>query len=198
MAFRVFIPDLTHGEGDWSEAGENGPTRGPSADFRHELEVEYGEEFRFTSIGTGAAVASYFVELVSDPYRAAAVVVALFYAGKPLKEGLEARSSLYKKLSTFFHHQPTFDREGAAILVYEAVVERMGGVPKSYKLNGFVVQHRLAYPDPRNLPDPGILTTISPAPDRVQRAMVYVFQVVADSRDFRVEVDGHRVKFLQE
>ena len=80
---RVFLPDPTHGEGGWSEASIaaiEGPAGGPSALFRQELEAEYGEKFRFESIGTGAAMASYFVELVSDPYRAA---VTSFLRAKP-------------------------------------------------------------------------------------------------------------------
>ena len=195
---RVFIPDPTYGEGDWSKASiaaMEGPAAGPSALFRQELETEYGQKFRFESIGTGAAMASYFVELVSDPYRAA---VTLFFAGKALKEGFQAWGWVYEQLSKFFHHRPTFDREGAAALVYKAIVEKMDGVPNSFQLKGFVTQHRLAYPDPMNLPDPGPPTTIERDRDRVERAVVYVFQVEADGRDFRVEVDGHNVKFLQE
>lgn len=74
----------------------------------------------------------------------------------------------------------------------------MDGVPKSFQLKGFVAQLRLAYPDPMNIPDPGPLTAIEPARDRAERAVIYVFQVEADGRDFRVEVDGDRVRFLQE
>ena len=195
---RVFIPDATHGEGDWSKASISameGPAAGPSALFRQELEAEYGEKFRFVSIGTGAAMASYFVELVSDPYRAA---VTFFFAGKALKEGFQAWGWMYGQLSKFFHHRPTFDREGAAALVYKAIVEKMDGVPSSFQLKGFVTQHRLAYGDPMNLPDPGPPTTIERDRDRVERAVVYIFQVEADGRDFRVEIDGHNVKFLQE
>jgi hypothetical protein len=128
---RVFIPDPTHGEGDWSDA-EGKYIGGPSAEFRRQLEAEYGEAFDVTSIGTGAALA---------------------------------------------------------------------GVPKSFQLQGFVVQHRLRFADPGNLPDTGRLTTIEPAPgrmERVERASVYVFQVIADGREFRVRVDGHNVEFLQE
>jgi hypothetical protein len=183
---RVFIPDPTHGEG---------LAAGPSALFRQELEAEYGEGFQYTSIGTGAAFASYFVELVSDPYKAA---VTLFFAGKALKEGFQAWGWMYGQLSKFFHHRPTFDREGAAALVYKAIVEKMDGVPNSFQLKGFVTQNRLAYLHLKNLPDPGLLTTIEPDRDRVERAVVYVFQVEADGRDFRVEVDRHNVRFLQE
>jgi hypothetical protein len=196
---RIFIPDPTHGEGGWSEASiaaMEGPAGGPSALFRQELEAEYGEKFRFESIGTGAAMASYFVELVSDPYRAA---VTFFFAGKALKEGFQAWGWMYGQLSKFFHHRPTFDREGAAALVYKAIVEKLDGVPNSHELKGFATQHRLRYPDPsKDLPDPGPLTTIEPDRDRVERAVVYVFQVKADGRDFRVTVDGHNVKFLQQ
>jgi hypothetical protein len=74
MGVRIFIPDPTHGKGDWSDTSENGPSNGPSAEFRQQLEAEYGEKFKFTSIGTGAALASYFLELVSDPGKLAATV----------------------------------------------------------------------------------------------------------------------------
>jgi hypothetical protein len=195
--FRVYIPDPTHGEGDWSETGEKGPTAGASAEFRQSLEAEYKEEFQFTSIGTGAALASYFVELVSDPYRDAATAAAVFYTGKAIKEGLESWGWIYAQLSKFFRREPTFDRNGAAILAYQAITAELGHVPASYQLKGFANQNRLAYPDPSNLPDLGELTIIEPAPDRVQRAIVYVFQIVADGQEFRVEVDGHEVRFLQ-
>ena len=149
--FRVYIPDPTHGEGDWSEAGEERARTGPSAEFRQSLEAEYGEEFQFTSIGTGAALASYFVELVSDPYRDAATAVAVFYTGKTIKEGLEGWGWIYIQLSKFFRREPTFDRNGAAILAYNAITVKLGHVPASYQLKGFANQHRLAYPDPSNL-----------------------------------------------
>jgi hypothetical protein len=106
---------------------------------------------------------------------------------------------VYKQLSKFFHRQPTFDREGAAILVYKAIVDKMDGVPKTYQLAGFTIQNRLDFPNPMELPDPGPLTAIDPpSTGRVQRAQVYVSQVVADGREFRVAVDGAEVTFLQE
>jgi hypothetical protein len=193
--FQVYIPDPAHGEGDWSEAGDSGPRKGPSAEFRHAVEAEYNLEFRFTSIGTGAAFAS--VELLSDPYRDAAAAVAVFFTGKTIKEGLEGWAWIYTQLSKFFRHEPTFDRNGAAVLAYKAVADRLGHVPASFQLKGFANQHRLAFPDPSNLPDLGELSTIDLPVDRVQRAVVYVFQILADGRDFRVEVDGHDVRFLQ-
>ena len=172
------------------------PQRDLLRDFARHWRSSTAEKFQVTSIGTGAAQAAYFVELVSTAYQAA---VILFLAGKPLKEGFEAWGSMYDRLSKFFHHQPTFDREGAAALVHKAVIEKMDGVPNSFQLKGFVTQHRLHPPNPsRDLPDPGSLTTIEPDRDRVERAVVYVFQVVADGRDFRVRVDGHNVRFLQE
>ena len=48
----------------------------------------------------------------------------------------------------------------------------------------------------QRLPDPGLLITIEPDRDRVERA-VPVFQVVTDGRDFRVRVDGHNIKFCK-
>ena len=57
--------------------------------------------------------------------------------------GLDVRSALQ-----IFHHQPTFDREGAAALVHKAVIEKMDGVPNSFQLKGFATQHRLHPPTP--------------------------------------------------
>jgi hypothetical protein len=194
---RVFIPDPTHGEGEWSDA-EGAHVGGPTAEFRQQLEAEYDEKFEFTSIGTGAAMASYFLELVSDPYKVAA---AVFFTGAAIKKGFEGWEWVYTQLSKYFPRNPTFDREGAAFLVYKAIVDQMDGVPKSFQLQGFIVQHRLRFGNPLNIPDPGRLTTIEPAPgpmERVERANSYVFRVLADGRAFRVRVDGRNVEFLQE
>ena len=106
---------------------------------------------------------------------------------------------MYAQLAKFFQHRPTFDREGAAFLLYKAITDKLGGVPKSHQLKGFMIQHRSRYSYPSNLPDPGPLTTIEEeTPARVERAHVYVFQVVADGQNFRVAVDRDKVKFLQE
>ena len=187
---RVFIPDPSYGGGSSLDLSDEEA----SLQFGRLLEEEYGSAFQPTSIGTGAALAALFTELFSDP---AAVALALFFAGKPIKDGLEAWGSIYQRLTKFFHHNPTFDREGAAILGYEAIVERLGGVPNSYQLTGFAIQNRLAEINPMKLPDPGELRTIEPAPDRVQAAAVYVFQVVADGMPFRFRVVGRDVEFLE-
>jgi hypothetical protein len=161
--------------------------------------VEYGENFSHISIGTGAAMCSWFAELASHPYKAAAVGMAALYAGKNVKDVFEGWMRVSNQLSTFFHYDPTLDREGAAILVHKAVVDRMDGVPKTFRLTGFTIQNRLAFPNPMEIPDPGLLTVIDPIlRDRVQRAHIYVFQVVADGREFRVAVAGHNVTFLQD
>jgi hypothetical protein len=194
--FRVYVPDPSHGEGDWSN---DALVSGPSNDFRIQLEAEYGEKFQFTSIGTGAAIASYFTELATNPYKAAAFAVSALYAGKAVKDVFDGWTWVFNQLSKFFHYDPTFDREGAAIILYKAIVDKMDGVPKNFQLTGFTIQNRLAFPDPTEIPDPGRLTTIEPPPSsRVQRAEVYVFRVVADGCEFRVAVDGHEVTFLQQ
>jgi hypothetical protein len=193
--FRVYIPDPTHGEGDLSDNA----TDGPSAEFRRQLEAEYGERFRFTSIGTGAAIASYFTELATDPYKAAALAVSVLYAGKAVKDVFEGWMWVFNQLSQFFHYKPTFDREAAAIILYKAIIDKLDGVPNTFQLTGFTIQNRLAFPNPMELHDPGRLTEIDPPPrGRVQHAEVYIFQVIADKREFRVVVDGQDVMFLEE
>lgn len=179
---RIFISDRTQGEGTWTEGTFDGPTAGPSAEFRQELEAEYGQKFSFTSIGTGAAEAAYFTELVSNPAIQASV--AVFFARGAIGSAAEGWLWLYSQLAKFFQSDPVVDREAAAILVYKAVVDRMEGVPKTYQLKGFAIQHRLSYADPSNPPNPDPPATIEQAPERVERAMINVFQVVADGREF--------------
>lgn len=189
---RVFIPDPTHGEGSWPE-GADRPFSGPSAEFLEELEAEYRLRFRFTSIGTGAAVAAYFVDLICDPFKEG---VALFFAGTAICGDFESWDSIFTRLSQFFAKSPSFDREAAAAIVFQAVTMKLGAHPKEFLLNGFKVQHRLAFPDPLNVPDPSTLTVIGPKPRRVEKAILYVFDVSVDSKRFRLRVDGHRVIFF--
>ena len=192
---RVFIPDPTYGDGEWAEGAQDGPLSGPSAEFRSKLAQEFGQEFSFASIGTGAAEASYFTEILSNPVVQAAL--SMFFAGNVIKGSIEGWEWVYSKLSKFFPYEPRLDREAAAILVYKAVQEKMGGIPNSYRLNGFLIQYRRRQPDPWNFPDPGPITSIDPAPERVERQMVYVFQVTADGSNFRISVDGTKVTFLE-
>lgn len=192
---RVFVPDPEHGEGEWPSHDAARPVAGPSAEFRKALEAEYKEEFSFTSIGTGAAVAAYFTTLMADPVG---IAVSTWLAGKAIKDGFEAWNWVYEKLAKYFHRNPTFNREGAAILAYKAVVDRLEGLPKSYQLLGFSIQHRLACPDPCNPPQPEAPTVIAGPPRRVDNAMIYVFNIVADRRQFLVTVDGSRATILTE
>jgi len=60
----------------------------------------------------------------------------MFFAGNVIKGSIEGWEWVDSKLSKFFAYEPRLDREAAAILVYKAVQEKMGGISNSYRLNG--------------------------------------------------------------
>jgi hypothetical protein len=148
-------------------------------------------------------MAAYFTEIFSN--SAVQAAIAAFFAGKAIKEGLEAWGLMYNQLSKFFHHSgvavfgrsPTFDREAAAILVYKAAVDTLGGVPKTFQLKGFAIQYRNRFVDRWDAPKPEIPIIIAPQPERVEQQMIYVFYVEADGRDLLATVDGPNVKFIE-
>jgi hypothetical protein len=105
--FRVYIRDPTRGTGYLSDNA----TTGRSAEFRRELEAEYGEKFQFTSIGTGAALAAYFAELVSDPHKAASLGVSALFAGRSSKTSLRGGCGYTNSsLNSFTVSRPLIER----------------------------------------------------------------------------------------
>ena len=172
------------------------PASGPSEEFRRELEKEYGQGFSVTSIGSGAAETAWFTEIATNPLVQQSVNV--FFAGGAIGSAAAGWLWLYSRIERFFRHGPVVDREAAAVLLYKAIVDRMGGLPKAYQLKGFAIEHRLRYADPSNPPKPDPPEIIEKAPERVERAMIYVFHVAADGCEFVASVDGSKVKFLEE
>jgi hypothetical protein len=89
--------------------------------FKRGLESEFNTPFHFVSIGRGAAAAAWVTEVVSfaETYGgyAIGIVIAAFFAGEKIEKGLDVWPRLYQRLKSTFHRQPTFDREGAAVLI---------------------------------------------------------------------------------
>ena len=184
----VYFPDLSHGEEVESKR------------FKQELEAEYGVPFRFVSIGRGAAAAAYVAELISfaqSPEGIASGVVALFFAGEKIEKNIDAFLRMYSRLRSAFHRNPTFDREGAAVLVQKAIADRLSAPPKSTRCEGFEIIDRLSLGNPMKIPAPMPVTMIGPPADKVTNSAVYYFQVQADDRIFLARVDGHNVDLVE-
>jgi hypothetical protein len=125
----------------------------------------------------------------------AAFGVTFFLQGKAINENLDGWHDVYEKLATFFPQKPTFDLNGASILALEKVRSTLGRSPTSIHLIGY---RQVTRWDLMDGGDPGRVTTIDPPPKRVTALSVYVFQIDADGRHFRVFVDGHNARLVEE
>jgi hypothetical protein len=100
-------------------------------------------------------------------------------------------------LKPTFRRQPTFDREGAAVLVVNEIAQRLTEQPAYIRCNGFEVIDRVASGNAMEIPEPMQLDTIGPRQaDRVSSRDVYYFDVEANGRHFlgRVEFAEVRIK----
>jgi hypothetical protein len=180
----VYIPEPGSGPGD-----ENGL-------FKRRLESEFTAPFHFVSIGRGAAAAAWVTEVVSfaETYGGygIGVVIAAFFAGEKIEKGLDVWPRLYQRLKSTFHHQPTFDREGAAVLIANEISQRLGEPPTYIRCNGFQIADRAAGTFAA-IPEAMLLTAISPRQrDKVSNRDVYYFDVDVNNRRFlgRVSFDN--------
>lgn len=185
----VYIPDPSHGE---LEEGEV---------FRRSLEAEYGVPFRFVSIGRGAAVAAFMADLIAFAESPAGVIagglLGAFFAGEKIEKNFDAWKRLCQRLKSTFHHEPTFDREGAAVLVQNEIAKKLGEEPRSIQCRGFEIVDRRSLPDPMNLPEPKHLDMIGPRADKVANSAVYDFEMKANDRLFLARVEGVEVLLIE-
>ena len=184
----VYIPE-GGGEGD-----DNGT-------FKNEIESEFAKPFRFVSIGRGAASTAWVTELISfaETYGGYAIGLffAAFFAGEKIEKGLDVWPRLYQRLKATFHRQPTFDREGAAVLIANEIGHRLGEQLTYIRCNGFQVIDRVDSGNPNNLPEPMPLSEIgSRQQDKVSSRDVYYFDVEVNGRRFlgRVEFEEVQIK----
>ena len=189
IAIGVYVPDPSHGELDDGEV------------FRKSLEAEYGVPFRFVSIGRGAAVAAFMADLIAFAESPTGVIggglLAAFFAGEKIEKNLDAWKRLYQRLKSTFHHEPTFDREGAAVLVQNEIAKKLAEELRSIQCRGFEIVERLSLPDPMELPEPKRLDVIGPPADKVAISAVYYFEMEANYRLFLARVEGVKVLLIE-
>jgi hypothetical protein len=185
----VYIPDPSHGELAEGEV------------FRKSLEAEYDVPFRFVSIGRGAAVAAFMADLIAFAESPTGVVagglLAAFFAGEKIEKNLDAWKRLYQRLKSTFHHKPTFDREGAAVLVQNEIAKKLDEEPRSILCRGFEIVDRLSLINPMEIPEPKHLDVIGPPADKVAISAVYYFEVKANDRLFLARVEGENVLLIE-
>ncbi|HQR90103.1 MAG: hypothetical protein B7Z44_05275 [Caulobacter sp. 12-67-6] len=184
-ALLIAIVDETYGvsdDDDWTQAREV---------FRLNLEKEFGLPFEEANIGPGADLPAFVTLLQTSQTSVLALLIALFFGGKPIKESLTAWRDMARKLLSFFPRRIFLNRQGAAVLAIDAVMEAMGGLPKSIRLLSY--RNRHVHED-ENLATIEASTEIAEPPATLYLGYVrHVFDIEADGVLFRVGVEGQSV-----
>jgi hypothetical protein len=179
----VYIPDPTYGQDDdstWDVRSEA---------FKRELEARYALKFDRTDIGPSFDLPSFVAWIVFT-------AVVLFFQGKRISENLEAWIKLCEKLRNFSGYRPTYERNGAAVLVIREISVKLGRFPNSVKLIGYEV---VSFMDESDLTRTKPLSEIrDPAPEQFLAYAVHVFRIEADGHIFRATVKGETVEILEE
>jgi len=164
--------------------------------YRRGLEVEFSLPFADADIGPGASLPA-FVTLLQGTATVPLwlLLTATFFLGKPLHENLKAWRDMAAKLRSFFKRPVYFNRQGAAVLAVEAVLDEMGGLPQTIRLTGYRTMH-ISEPD-----DLGILprdTDIGEAAPTLFLGFIrHIFEIEADGISFRISVEGKNAKVLR-
>ncbi|MEI9851792.1 MAG: hypothetical protein WDN24_14255 [Sphingomonas sp.] len=157
--------------------------------YRLGLEAEFGLPFEDADIGPGASLPA-FATLFQIQVPAWTLLFGLFFMGKKIKENGEAWRDLFGMLKRFLNRPVYVNRQGAAVLAMEAVLEDMGGLPKAVQLLGYGTSH-ITEPDEFNPED---AAGISDAPPTLYLGFVrHVFNVEADGTKYRASVHGRTV-----
>jgi hypothetical protein len=187
---QICIPDISYrnapDDEEWNKKSET---------LRSELEGEYGTPFEPGSIGFGSASPAWLGLLDLGPWPYVATALYVFFKGKEILENLDAWREIGKKITSFHKRKPSLNRSGAAILAIENIACALGYTPHSIQLVGY---RRMTYFDKlEGKEDPGYLTTIGNAEERVTNITIHVFQIIADDKHFRVFVEGDNVRLLR-
>lgn len=164
--------------------------------FREELEQEFGLRFEDGNIGPGADLPAFLTLLSANIHVPAWLLIAsIFFAGKPVSENLEVWHKLAKKLRTFFKRPVYLNRQGAAVIAIEALIETLGHMPTSMRLLSYRPIHISEEEDLAGMIRSHHIA--EPLPTIYLGFIRHVFEVEVDAVQFRVGVDGRRATVLQ-
>jgi hypothetical protein len=186
----VAIVDETYGksqDADWERDREK---------FRLRLEHEFALPFEDGNIGPGADFPVFITLLqtkVSVPLWQ--VVAAAFFLGKPLKDNFDAWRDIGRKIQSFLQHSVFLNRQGAAALAVEAVIDELGSNPEFLQLQSYRTAQIL---EPGDLASMERQTQIAEALPTLHLGFIrHIFEIQADGAMFRVSVDGTTTETLR-
>lgn len=182
-ALLIAIADGSYGVGDeeWPKA---------SKAFRRDLEAEFEVGFEEGNIGPGADLPAFITLLQTPTVPLWQLVVAAFFLGKPIKDNWEAWHDMARAVRVFFSRPAFLNRQSAAPIAVDAVVDSVGGSPKSIRLLGYQVRTPL---DATNTED--VIAGIDDGPETLFLGFTrHVFELEADGERFRVEIEGTTIR----
>jgi hypothetical protein len=193
----IFIVDESYGRGsEFVEssqfADEIAITFAASRKYREELEEEFGEKFEeYVNVGPGADLPAFVTAISENMVPLLPWLMAVFFTGKPIVDNIEAWRKIFVYIRRYFSRPLLFNRQGAAVIAVESVLEEMNGIPKSIKLINYRGEYRYDEQEPTALSN----TVISDAPPTLNLSMLrHVFEIEADGVHFIVTVDGKNAR----
>lgn len=155
--------------------------------LRHEFKADFEE----SNVGPGADIPAFVTVLTENLLPLLPWLVAVFFSGKPLIDNIDAWRNIATRIRKFFSRPVVLNRNGAAAIAIEAVMEDLGGTPRFIRLKSYRPAGIWEVEDFHKLSE---VAEISNSPEVIQLGMVFhVFQIEADYVDFFVGIDGKRV-----
>ena len=181
----VIVIDETYGgnEESWEVESEQ---------YRRELEQELEAGFEEVNVGPGADIPAFLTDLIDAKVPLWSAALVAFFAGKRIKESLEAWTEMAGAIRRFFARPIVLARHGAAVLAVEAVLNQMDGMPKMIRL----VRYRAGHLGERVSPAQADLGDgIEENPPTLNLGqVVHLFEIEADGILFRMSVNGKRTE----
>ncbi len=166
-----------------------------SENYRRQLERDFRVTFVPANIGAGADIPSFLTVIATASVPVWVVVLGAFFLGKPINENLTAWREIAAKLRRFFSRPVVLSRNGAAVIAVDAVLEQMGGLPKSIHLVSYRA-HYAGFDDKLvSLPK---ANEIEASPPVLNLGHIqHVFDIEVDGENFRVGVSGKNVELVK-
>jgi hypothetical protein len=174
--------DRDHYPDEWSA------TEAASRIFRDRIRTEFDADFEDANIGPGADVPAFVMVIASNVVPLIPWLMAVFFSGKPIVDNIEAWRTILGKMRPFFTRTVALNRNGAAVLAMDAIIQDMGGIPKHIVLRGYKPEYRYHDDDlvaPQKIE--GSVPTLNLSMVR------HIFHIEADGIPFVVAVDGREV-----
>lgn len=160
---------------------------GESEKYRLGLEEEFGHSFEEVNVGPGADVPAFLATLLTIEVPLWTALLTLFFLGKPINENIEAWRNIGRKIRKFFKRPVVLSRHGAAVIAVEAVLDEIGGTPKSIQLLSYRIEDIRDKPSLVKLKQSN---KIEPCPETEYLSCVlHVFEIEADGQNYRVGID---------